>query len=189
MALAAPRRRPDADAGALARPGAHRHEPVRRRSCSRATSRSRPPKSTRSSREANEAFPALKLTRADVTLVHRGIVPAVAAATARRSCGRSPAILDHAADGAAGAITVVGVKYTTARAVAERAVSMIAQASRHAPAGRRGPRSPCCPAPASRITKRWRSRPARALALEVPLPIIRHLIAHVRARARRTSSA
>ena len=27
--------------------------------------------------EANDAFPALQLTRADVTLVHRGIVPAV----------------------------------------------------------------------------------------------------------------
>ena len=42
----------------------------------------------RSSRELNQAFPALDLTLADVTLVHRGVVPAVAvAATARRARG------------------------------------------------------------------------------------------------------
>ena len=37
---------------------------------------------------------------------------------------RRPEIRDHAKDGAAGAMTVIGVKYTTARGVAERAVDI-----------------------------------------------------------------
>ena len=75
---------------------------------------------------ANEAFPALQLTRADVTLVHRGLVPA-----ARDSGGTdllaSSRILDHAGDGARGAFTILGAKYTTARGTAERIVTLIAR--------------------------------------------------------------
>lgn len=76
--------------------------------------------------DANAAFPALHLTRQDVTLVHRGIVPA-----RRGSRGAellpSAAILDHAAQGAAGAMSVIGVKYTTARAVGARAATAAAK--------------------------------------------------------------
>jgi glycerol-3-phosphate dehydrogenase len=71
--------------------------------------------------EANEAFPALRLTRRDVTLVHQGLVPARAAATGA-DLKPSHEILDHARDGAPGALTVVAVKYTTARGVAQRVV-------------------------------------------------------------------
>ncbi|HET7694196.1 MAG TPA: FAD-dependent oxidoreductase [Vicinamibacterales bacterium] len=82
---------------------------------------------------ANSAFPALKMTRGDVTLVHRGIVPAFAQ---RAGSGRpaqaellaSPKFFDHARDGVAGAMTVVGVKYTTARAVGARAAALAAKA-------------------------------------------------------------
>lgn len=76
--------------------------------------------------EANDAFPALALTRADVTLVHRGVVPAIVK-NGVPDLKPSPDILDHAAEGAEGAMTVVGVKYTTARGVAERAVNAIAR--------------------------------------------------------------
>src|SRR4051812_41745975 len=69
---------------------------------------------------ANSAFPALNLTRADVTLVHRGIVPSFAlhategrpAPAFRAKEGKaaqllaSPQILDHASEGAAGAMTM-----------------------------------------------------------------------------------
>jgi glycerol-3-phosphate dehydrogenase len=76
--------------------------------------------------EANEAFPALALTRQDVRLVHRGLVPAAVASNGAVDLRPAPAIYNHARDGAPGAITVVGVKYTTARAVAERAVKVAA---------------------------------------------------------------
>ena len=74
-------------------------------------------------RDANAAFPWLHLTAADVSLVHRGVVPA------RVQPGRPPALLehgsvrDHRLDGIDGALSVIGVKYTTARAIAERAIA------------------------------------------------------------------
>ena len=74
--------------------------------------------------EINEAFPWLALERDDVTLVHRGLVPA------RSRRGHAPQLLDrsylidHAAEGIEGAFTLVGVKYTVARLMAERAVDL-----------------------------------------------------------------
>jgi glycerol-3-phosphate dehydrogenase len=79
-------------------------------------------------REANEAFPALGLTREHVTLVHWGRVPATVSPGKPPELLGAPAIYDHSQDGAPGAITIIGVKYTTARAVAERAVTTIASA-------------------------------------------------------------
>src|SRR5262249_47659655 len=64
--------------------------------------------------DANSAFPALGLTRADITLVHRGIVPAQKGPRGAVLLA-SPQILDHDGEGVAGAMTLVGVKYTTAR--------------------------------------------------------------------------
>jgi glycerol-3-phosphate dehydrogenase len=69
--------------------------------------------------ELNQAFPALDLTPADITLVHRGIVPAVAHGS-RVTLQSHDRILDHSTDGIEGLVTVSGAKYTTARAVAER---------------------------------------------------------------------
>lgn len=77
--------------------------------------------------EANGAFPALGLTRAHVLLVHCGLVPAVVDARGAADLKPAADILDHAADGAEGAMTVVGVKYTTARAVAERVTNAVAK--------------------------------------------------------------
>jgi glycerol-3-phosphate dehydrogenase len=61
-------------------------------------------------------------------MVHRGIVPAAE----NRKAGRpallsTPEIYDHSTDGAGGAMTVVGVKYTTARRVAQTAVERVAK--------------------------------------------------------------
>jgi glycerol-3-phosphate dehydrogenase len=69
--------------------------------------------------DANAAFPALKLREDEVTLVHRGIVPARQRKNGADLLGE-PRIIDHANDGAPGAMTVIGVKYTTARGVAAR---------------------------------------------------------------------
>ncbi|HJR60994.1 MAG TPA: FAD-dependent oxidoreductase [Vicinamibacterales bacterium] len=79
-------------------------------------------------REANEAFPALRLARQDVTLVHRGLVPAAAGQGEEPHLLPAAAIHDHSRDGAAGAMTIVGVKYTTARAVAERTITKASRA-------------------------------------------------------------
>ncbi|HEX4346140.1 MAG TPA: FAD-dependent oxidoreductase [Vicinamibacterales bacterium] len=74
--------------------------------------------------ELNDAFPGLDLTPADVTLVHRGLVPA-----ARTPHGvaleKHEQIRDHAAAGMEGIVSVAGTKYTTARAVAERVTDLI----------------------------------------------------------------
>jgi glycerol-3-phosphate dehydrogenase len=83
--------------------------------------------------EINSAFPWLSLREDDVALVHRGVVPA------RVVPGRPHALLDHfeirdhAADGIEGAVSVVGVKYTTARAVSARAVRAVLAKLRRTP--------------------------------------------------------
>lgn len=77
-------------------------------------------------REANEAFPALQLRPEDVTLVHKGLVPAVAHGDGTALLAQSR-ILDHEGDGVAGAISLIGAKYTTARGTAERVVDLVAR--------------------------------------------------------------
>lgn len=75
-------------------------------------------------RELNEAFPSLDLSPADVTLVHRGIVPAAVHAGGRLSLEGHEQVRDHAAEGLGGLITVAGAKYTTGRAVGERMTNL-----------------------------------------------------------------
>jgi glycerol-3-phosphate dehydrogenase len=126
--------------------------------------------------EANEAFPALKLTRSDVTLVHRGIVPAVAGRGGVPELKLVPEIRDHASEGAPGAITVVGVKYTTARGVAEQVTRAVAKRL-----GKRVARSRTATTvlPGAGIADHEALviETARDLGFELPLPTIRHLIA------------
>lgn len=71
--------------------------------------------------ELNHAFPALDLSPVDVTLVHRGVVPAVVRNGTVGLEGREQ-VRDHAAQGVEGLVSVAGTKYTTARAVAEKVV-------------------------------------------------------------------
>ena len=74
--------------------------------------------------EVNEAFPDLILKPEEVSLVHRGIVPAIQSG-GRLSLLQHSRVIDHATQGMDGLISVVGVKYTTARAVAERVVDLV----------------------------------------------------------------
>jgi glycerol-3-phosphate dehydrogenase len=68
--------------------------------------------------EVSAAFPWARLADRSVVLVHHGLVPGGPEGQAMR-----PRFVDHEAEGGpAGLVTVQGVKYTTARAVAERAV-------------------------------------------------------------------
>lgn len=74
--------------------------------------------------DINATFPALGLKLEEVTLVHRGIVPASVGKAGVSLLGRSR-IIDHAQAGTSDLMSIVGVKYTTARVVAERAVDGI----------------------------------------------------------------
>jgi len=121
--------------------------------------------------DANFAFPALSLSPADVTLVHRGVVPAVMR-NGKPDLKPSAEIVDHAN----GAVTVVGVKFTTARGVAERAIDVVARRL----ARRLGrSRSAVRPLPGAAIAdhEALAIETARDLDMDVPLSTIRHLIA------------
>jgi glycerol-3-phosphate dehydrogenase len=72
--------------------------------------------------EASRAFPWAEIGRADLTLVHEGLVPGRGDAA---GLSTRPRLHDHEAeDGLPGLVSVQGVKYTTARVVAERAVDL-----------------------------------------------------------------
>jgi glycerol-3-phosphate dehydrogenase len=74
--------------------------------------------------EINETFSGFGLDASEVSLVHRGIVPAVKDHRGFKLMGHS-SVLDHASDGIPNLVSIVGVKYTTARVVAERAVDLV----------------------------------------------------------------
>ena len=75
----------------------------------------------------NEAFPAADLHRRDVLSVLRGIVPGLEDLDRRDvQLKKHHEIRDHAAeDGIDGLLSVIGVKYTTARNVAEKTVDVV----------------------------------------------------------------
>ena len=126
-------------------------------------------------RDVNHAFPALRLGAADVTLVHRGVVPAAEGRTGPPELRPAPAIHDHANEGAPGAFTVIGVKYTTARHLAERTVDQVARrlGKRLAPS-----RTATTVLPGAGIAdhEALAIETARAVDLDLPIAAIRHLI-------------
>jgi glycerol-3-phosphate dehydrogenase len=74
--------------------------------------------------EVASASPSLELDPHDIALVHRGLLPV--ASDPERDAVRllkRHRIIDHAADGAAGALSVISVKLTTARRVAAEVVA------------------------------------------------------------------
>ena len=74
--------------------------------------------------DLNQAFPALDLSMADVTLVHHGVVPAAVYGD-RVGLEAHEQIRDHATEGFEGLLTVAGTKFTTARGVAERVTDTV----------------------------------------------------------------
>jgi glycerol-3-phosphate dehydrogenase len=71
--------------------------------------------------EANAAFPGLSVTRHDVRLLQHGLTPATTV-RGRVDLLPEPRVIRHARRGRAGLLSLVGVKYTTARWAAARAV-------------------------------------------------------------------
>jgi glycerol-3-phosphate dehydrogenase len=87
--------------------------------------------------ETNSAYPPFNLSQSDVCFVHRGLLPEMDG----RQDGsvrliREGRVFDHRQEGGIpGLITMVGVKYTSARKVAERAIDgVFRQLRRPAPA-------------------------------------------------------
>ena len=79
--------------------------------------------------EFNRAYPSAALTYDDVRFTFMGLLPkAPGASVGEPVCEKRFRLIDHAtADGVDGLITVFGVKWTTARGVAEKAVDLAAQ--------------------------------------------------------------
>jgi len=129
--------------------------------------------------------PWLAVTLDEVSIVHRGVVPA------RARPGAPPALLDradirdHALDGIEGAVSIVGVKYTTARRLAEQTVDLVAGKLRRRIARSRTSQLPLLApvrgeeaevpkaldaGPADRITRVYGATAARVLGLHAEQP-------------------
>jgi glycerol-3-phosphate dehydrogenase len=90
----------------------------------------------------NDAFPSRPIVEDDVTFVHRGLVPAIADMEHDPSLEGRELVFEHRPEGLEGAISVVGTKYTTARAVAERIVDRLFALLRYRPEGCRSDEVP-----------------------------------------------
>jgi glycerol-3-phosphate dehydrogenase len=86
--------------------------------------------------ELNSVYPALQLSPAEVTFANCGLVPFGETATQTElSFGKESRIIDHrAAQGVAGLVSLVGIRFTTARADAARALNMLLRQMPRAPA-------------------------------------------------------
>lgn len=74
----------------------------------------------------NRAYPQAELRREDVHQIHRGLVPVVGNEQTGLRLLRSSRIVDHKrTDAIDGLISVVGVKYSSARLVAEQVVDLV----------------------------------------------------------------
>lgn len=85
--------------------------------------------------DINQAWPAARLRLDDVEHVHGGLVLGSGTPRSGGSVQRArhSQIHDHRADGIEGVVTVLGVKYTTARSAAERAVDRVIELLGRAP--------------------------------------------------------
>lgn len=72
---------------------------------------------------ANRAFPGLALHSGNIRLIHRGLLPMTRGGN-RVKRETNSNIVDYRRDGIHGLISVLGVRYTTARDTAERAVDL-----------------------------------------------------------------
>jgi glycerol-3-phosphate dehydrogenase len=75
--------------------------------------------------DLNVAFPGARLGLDDVRLLHRGLLPSHADRTGTRvALLKHSRVRDHREDGWSGLMSVVGVRYTTARHTAEQATDL-----------------------------------------------------------------
>lgn len=79
--------------------------------------------------DINAAYPAINLSLKDIEYVHCGLLPSkgIAPKTGDVQLAKHYQVIDHSKQGLPGLLTVSGVKYTTARDVAEKVVTQIAE--------------------------------------------------------------
>jgi glycerol-3-phosphate dehydrogenase len=125
--------------------------------------------------EASRAFPWAGIARSRATLVHEGLVPGRDGAA---GLSTRPRLHDHEAeDGLGGLVSLQGVKYTTARAVAQRAVDLVV---RRLGRGARVCRTALTPLPAARpldgpLDDRVRRAVREEMALTLADAVLRRL--------------
>ncbi|MGD1895793.1 MAG: glycerol-3-phosphate dehydrogenase/oxidase [Phormidesmis sp.] len=92
----------------------------------------KPPKATSAEiahflTEINQSYPTFDLTIDDVAWVHAGLLPSdgISAKSGDMKLAKHFELIDHKQDDFAGLLSVKGVKYTTARDVARRAVNWV----------------------------------------------------------------
>lgn len=79
-------------------------------------------------REINDCYPALAITRDDVVYKNCGLVPfgEATVGTSELSFGKESRFIDHSkSDGVAGLVTLIGIRYTTARGDAGKALDLL----------------------------------------------------------------
>jgi glycerol-3-phosphate dehydrogenase len=82
-------------------------------------------------KDAREAFPHSGLTSADVKLIHRGLLPMVSGEGTHVRLVKESQVVDNAAHGLPGLVSMFGVRYTTARRTAEQAVDAVFRVMGH----------------------------------------------------------
>ncbi len=85
--------------------------------------------------EMNASYPALQLRRSDVIYANCGLVPFGDSRTAdgELSFGKESRITDHRGQGIDGLVTLIGIRYTTARGDAARALDLLLKQMPNAP--------------------------------------------------------
>ena len=73
----------------------------------------------------NQAFPRLNVGIEDVRLLHRGLLPTQATIGGAVQLLKASAVRDHRVDGIEGLLTVLGVRYTTARDTAHETINTV----------------------------------------------------------------
>jgi glycerol-3-phosphate dehydrogenase len=121
--------------------------------------------------DARQALPGIALDPGDIRLVHRGLLPAIylrgTAALLKRSL-----VHDHRLSGTHGLVTVVGVRYTTARATAHQTATLAWQILGRTGAPHTGVQ-PLSGEPMSDLASYQQSQTARSA---LPADVLRRLI-------------
>lgn len=86
-------------------------------------------------RDFNQAYPAANLRYKDISFVQAGLLPVsvIDSRTSDIQLSKHAQIIDHRNQGIEGLISVVGVKYTTARKIAEKVVNKALRQLDHKP--------------------------------------------------------
>lgn len=75
--------------------------------------------------QVNQAFPRVHLDLGDLRLVHCGLLPAMGRDGRHEALRKTSLVTDHRPEGLDGLVSVLGVRYTTARDTAQRAVDTV----------------------------------------------------------------